>query len=879
MKKTIISIFGLIILTFFAGSAWGAYCAGGCASGQSCRSSSCDPSANGTCVTYCTIGSTAWDPVCGCDGETIRNSVCLRENTDYPGVCYEGCNSPITIPPAGTQIISGDTTFADNNAVPSCRTLSLSPDDLYVFTLDADTGTKVTASVTGFNTVLYIREVCDDADSELACDDDSGPGHGSLVSRILYPGEYFLIVDGYSYNSGSYELTVDFEIQVCNTDGDDICTDGDHSGFEGDNPCNGGNTISCDDNCPEKDNLLQEDTDNDTIGDDCDNCQYDPNTNQGDCDNNTIGDACEIDTDSDLIPDECDDCPYDAFNDADGDDICGDIDICPKDSNNDADNDTICGDVDNCPDTPNPGQEDFDNDTIGYLCDNCREKDNPDQEDFDNDSIGDLCDVCPYDADNDIDGDGICDACIIKWEGDGTGLAVTSETSRTQQATYEAHNLIHNYDDSPSWSSPCWEEISLVYVLNLYGVEVEQWNTCDGVWLYSFEKCPEYVGELPPDDYPEGCGGINVITEIGGTWDVICSDIDNCIDTDNDGYGDPGYPANTCPEDLCPTDSNKSDPGQCGCGEVETGDSDSDGTADCNDNCTDTDDDGYGDPGYPDNTCLDDLCPSDSNKFDPGQCGCGEVETDTDLDLTADCIDNCPIPNILQSDSDGDEIGDRCDDCPADPDNVCDPNGTVVKEISSGIGGEVETPDGNLIIYIEPGDLREDTTISVTQPTKNNEPVDLMINSKDHLGNAIATFFLEPDGLVLNNSVTVIFTADVTLLSNKKREKLNLYRLELSGSFEIVPGSSCSTNEDPKGTFVRNCTAELDHFSVYAMVAPLDTDNDTIFDLFEGEKDNCPDNCNRQQLDADEDGIGDVCDDPDDGCDGCGNGTICEVEC
>jgi hypothetical protein len=52
----------------------------------------------------------------------------------------------------------------------------------------------------------------------------------------------------------------------------------------------------------------------------------------------------------------------------------------------------------------------------------------------------------------------------------------------------------------------------------------------------------------------------------------------------------------------------------------------------------------------------------------------------------------------------------------------------------------------------------------------------------------------------------------------------------------------------------------------------VDSDSDGIAD---GD-DNCPDNCNTQQLDADGDGIGDVCD-PDTGCDGCG--SICEIEC
>ena len=32
-----------------------------------------------------------------------------------------------------------------------------------------------------------------------------------------------------------------------------------------------------------------------------------------------------------------------------------------------------------------------------------------------------------------------------------------------------------------------------------------------------------------------------------------------CFDTDNDGFGDPGHPENMCPEDNCPEDYN---PGQ-----------------------------------------------------------------------------------------------------------------------------------------------------------------------------------------------------------------------------------------------------------------------------------------------------------------------------
>ena len=70
--------------------------------------------------------------------------------------------------------------------------------------------------------------------------------------------------------------------------------------------------------------------------------------------------------------------------------------------------------------------------------------------------------------------------------------------------------------------------------------------------------------------------------------------------------------------DQCPDDGLKLEPGVCGCGTSEL-DSDGDGSPNCVDNCG-----------------------ADPTKTQPGACGCGEPDIDSDGDGTADCIDDCP---------------------------------------------------------------------------------------------------------------------------------------------------------------------------------------------------------------------------------------------
>lgn len=127
--------------------------------------------------------------------------------------------------------------------------------------------------------------------------------------------------------------------------------------------------------------------------------------------------------------------------------------------------------------------------------------------------------------------------------------------------------------------------------------------------------------------------------------DGIFDHLDNCphtynpdqTDSDGDGVGD------FC--DGCDHDSNKLDPGLCGCGVVDQ-DTDHDLVPDCYDGC-----------------------PNDSSKTSTGACGCGVPDKDTDGDGIWDCQDNCPNAfNPDQADSDHNGIGDVCEPSMLDTD-------------------------------------------------------------------------------------------------------------------------------------------------------------------------------------------------------------------
>jgi hypothetical protein len=201
---------------------------------------------------------------------------------------------------------------------------------------------------------------------------------------------------------------------------------------------------------------------------------------------------------------------------------------------------------------------------------------------------------------------------------------------------------------------------------------------------------------------------------------------------------------------------------------------------------------------------------------------------DADSDGVADCFDNCP--------------GDLCDICPADPDDGCNQDGSTAEEIPADQGGIVETPDGDLAIDIEPNDLAENETISVTQTVHHDPEVDLSVGTNPGRGQAIAVYDLEPDGSVFDSPVTLTIIADVTGLNSNQLSRLNIYIFEDTDGDEVedtfVP--ICEENCCNVDQNIATCTAEVIHFSHFALLAPLDSDDDGIPDLFGDEQDLCP---------------------------------------
>ncbi|MDH3786278.1 MAG: metallophosphoesterase, partial [Acidobacteriota bacterium] len=342
------------------------------------------------------------------------------------------------------------------------------------------------------------------------------------------------------------------------------------------------------------------------------------------------------DADGDQYCDAQDNCPLTpnpTQQDQDGDGAGDDCDVCPADPLDDGDLDGLCGNVDNCPNDFNPSQIDTDNDGQGDVCDSDDDNDGvPDATDSHpldpfrcSDTEGDGCDDCAsgsFDIANDGpdgDNDQICDLTDSCTDADADGLGNGNLGNVTCLNLATDSNDGDPFVCSDTDNDGCDDCSNGGYAPADDGPDGDSDGVCD-----AGDNCPADPNPSQADLDGDGAGN-------------AC---DMCTDTDDDGFGNPGFP-NSCPLDNCPVQPN---PGQ--------EDSDGDGLGDACDFCPgpggglDPDGDGFG------NDC--DNCDFVAN---PSQ-------TDTDSDGVGDECDNCPeVSNASQLDLDGDGVGQACDNC------------------------------------------------------------------------------------------------------------------------------------------------------------------------------------------------------------------------
>jgi hypothetical protein len=119
------------------------------------------------------------------------------------------CSGITTI--SSSTTVTGDTTGRPNDFETTCGGRARGPDLAYLLSLteESDVVAEVLPPET-WDSVLHLREICDDPTSELACDDDSAGSNRARIELFgLAAGDYILVMDGYgSWAYGTYSLQV-----------------------------------------------------------------------------------------------------------------------------------------------------------------------------------------------------------------------------------------------------------------------------------------------------------------------------------------------------------------------------------------------------------------------------------------------------------------------------------------------------------------------------------------------------------------------------------------------------------------------------------------------------------------------------------------------
>lgn len=133
----------------------------------------------------------------------------------------------------GSGSYTGDTTGTKSDYKGSCG--GDAGEAVFYFVLSKPTQVLLDTVGTSFDAALYVRAGSCESGAELGCDDDSGGAWAAKVDfSILYPGTYYVFVDGFTVdpnggaNEGPFTLNVTFNEEPKELCDNGIDDDGDH---------------------------------------------------------------------------------------------------------------------------------------------------------------------------------------------------------------------------------------------------------------------------------------------------------------------------------------------------------------------------------------------------------------------------------------------------------------------------------------------------------------------------------------------------------------------------------------------------------------------------------------------------------------------------
>jgi len=355
----------------------------------------------------------------------------------------------------------------------------------------------------------------------------------------------------------------------------------------------------------------------------------------------------------------------------------------------------------------------------------------------------------------------------------------------------------------------------------------------------------QYIEDADGDGRPDHEDNCPAVPNTGQEdWDLdgvgdVC---DNCpktanpnqLDSDRDGWGD------AC--DNCPTVPNGAQTNSDGdtlgdrcdnCPLVTNQNqinSDSDSHGDACDNCPnednenqlDSDRDGYG------NVC--DNCPFTANP----------EQADGDDDGAGDPCDNCPgVKNGSQQDTDGDGDGDACDGCiDSDGDEFYD------RPLPPAPEGEIIAPQ-----TCHPG--QPDNCTYVYNPSQQDTDLEA---GRDNLGDACDNC-IDRDGDDWRDDPLPVAPEGETIAA----QMCYLGEAQRDNCTTAFNPSQIDADEDGRGAACDHCI-DTDGDGYHDAEMPTVPDGESVAPQTGCPLDNCPEIANRNQANADQDSLGDVCD-------------------